>query len=236
MPSLFSSFFLSLAHHVLHSLNLEIHVSDQSDVFSCHLSLSHFASLFPSSPHSSIIHYYQGTPHAFLHAWGTWSHLPIFNDFLPPSFVPSNVNPFSFPSLQFYNFRVIASWLLSLWMDSLISRPSSLVIPLPLCQKIAENSIIAASCLDELVNPPNHMPSQQWATNGSLIDSAQSVSSVLVGPQPVALRIAGSNASSIQGEVLALISASLIIASWGDSDSHIVHSDHLQSIQLIDDI
>ena len=206
---------------------------DQSDVLSSHLSLSHLATKFPSSPHSSIVHCYRNTPHAFLHAWGDWNHLPLINH-MSPSFIPSNINPYSFPSPQFYNFRVISSWLMSLQMDNLISGPSLLAIPLPLHQKYAEKAIIAASHL-ESVFKPDSIPNQ-WATDGSSIDSGQSVSSMLVGPQLVALRIAGSNVSNTQGEVLALISAALIIAARNVSESQVVHSDHLQSIQLIEDI
>src|SRR5260370_25490942 len=90
---------------------------------------------------------------------------------------------------------------------------SSLAILLPLHQTWVENSINATSSPESLFHLPNHMSSHQWASNGSLIDSIGSVSTVLVGPQPVALWMVGSKASSIQGEVLALISTAILIAS-----------------------
>ena len=62
------------------------------------------------------------------------------------------------------------------------------------------------------------------------------MTSALVGQQPVVFRIAGSNETSIQGEVMALVSAALILLSWHESESQIVHSDHLQSVCLIEDI
>jgi hypothetical protein len=52
----------------------------------------------------------------------------------------------------------------------------------------------------------------------------------------VVFRIAGSNETSIQGEVMALVSAALILSSRHESESQIVHSDHLQSVRLIEDI
>src|SRR5260370_6175978 len=90
---------------------------------------------------------------------------------------------------------------------------SSLAIMLPLHQTLAKNSINAASSPESLFHLPNHTSSHQWASDGSLIDSIGSVSTVLVGPQPVALWMAGSKASSIQGEVLTLISTAILIAS-----------------------
>src|SRR5258708_1351841 len=44
-----------LTHSVLHSLNLEIQVLDQSDILYCQVSLSHLATQSPTSPHSLII-------------------------------------------------------------------------------------------------------------------------------------------------------------------------------------
>src|SRR5260370_29721470 len=90
---------------------------------------------------------------------------------------------------------------------------SSLAIPLPLHQTFPKNSINATSSLQSLFHLPNHMSSHQWASNSSSIDSVGSVSTVLVGPQPVALWMASSKASSIQGEVLTLISTAILIVS-----------------------
>src|SRR5260370_13193399 len=90
---------------------------------------------------------------------------------------------------------------------------SSLVIPLPLHQTLAKNSINTASSPELLFHLPNHMSSHQWVSDSSSIDSIGSVLTVLVGPQPVALWMVGSKASSIQGEVLALISTAILIAS-----------------------
>ena len=62
------------------------------------------------------------------------------------------------------------------------------------------------------------------------------MTSAIVDPQPVVLRVSGTNASSIHGEVMALIAAGLVISAHFSSTSHAVHSDHLQSIRLIEDI
>ena len=62
------------------------------------------------------------------------------------------------------------------------------------------------------------------------------MTSAIVGPQPIILRVSGTNASSIHGEVMALIAAGLVISAHFSSTSHAVHLDHLQLICLIEDI
>ena len=62
------------------------------------------------------------------------------------------------------------------------------------------------------------------------------MTSALVGQQPVVFRITRSNETSIQGEVMALVSTALVLSLWSEPESQIVHSNHLQSIHLIEDI
>src|SRR5258708_18165739 len=59
----------ALAHSVLHSLNLEIQVLDQSNILHHHVSLSHLAVWSPTSSPSSIIRCYHGSSPAFIDAW-----------------------------------------------------------------------------------------------------------------------------------------------------------------------
>src|SRR5258708_3386123 len=209
----------ALAHSVLHSLNVEIQVLDQSNILHHHVSLSHLAVWSPTSPHSSIIRCYQGSSHAFLDAWGSWSSLPLQGS--TPSFLPSHINPFLFPSPQFYNYHVISSWLATLHLDSFVSGPSFLALPLHLHQQYSEDAIIAASHLQSLQPLPGPFRGQ-WATDGSCLDDCRSVTSAVMGPQPVILRVSGTNASSIHGEVMALIAAGLVISAHFSSMSHAI--------------
>src|SRR5260370_38967425 len=61
-----------LAHHVLHSLNLNILPSDQSFIMNGVVSLLHLAKQVPNSPLNSTLRYHLNTPFQFLHAWGSW--------------------------------------------------------------------------------------------------------------------------------------------------------------------
>src|SRR5260370_21262323 len=72
-------------------------------------------------------------------------------NFLPPSFIPSDVNTFSFPSPKFYNFPVISSWLFSLQMNTLVSWPLSFVLPLALHQQYVQTPIISPSHLNSIL-------------------------------------------------------------------------------------
>src|SRR6202042_63811 len=79
-----------------------------------------------------------------------------------------------------------------------------------------------------------------WASDGSMIPAAsgigdyKSVTAALTGPSTLVLRILGRNISILQGELVGLI-AGLLMASR-KTQSSTLHSDHLNSVRLIQDL
>jgi hypothetical protein len=89
--------------------------------------------------------------------------------------------------------------------------------------------------------PSSNLPhiSSNWASDRSMIPAAsgigdsKSVTVALTSPSTLVLRITGRNMSILHGKLMGLV-AGLIIAS-GNSQSSLLHSDHLNSVRLIQD-
>ena len=90
--------------------------------------------------------------------------------------------------------------------------------------------------------PPSKLPhvGMNWASDGSMIPAAsgigdsKSVTAALTGPSTLVLRILGRNISILQGGLMGIVTG-LLMAS-GSTESTTLHSDHLNSVWLIQDL
>ena len=99
----------------------------------------------------------------------------------------------------------------------------------------AENHIIALALTCNFA-PTRNIVNNTWATDGSMMPAASSISqsksvtAAVSGPASIIMRLAHRNASILHGEQLALVSA-LVLA----EQSPLIYTDHLNSTMLIDD-
>ena len=124
---------------------------------------------------------------------------------------------------------------------SLIPEPAALAIPRPERRAIAERYMVALANVSR-ISPSSTLLHATWASDGSAIPAsagpfqAKSVIAAAVGCKSVAMRVAGTSISILQGELTGLVAA-LTLSQTGPTApaKPTLLTDHLNSVRLVAD-
>ena len=104
---------------------------------------------------------------------------------------------------------------------------------------MAENQLMAL-CYNSTLRPSGVTSHRdEWGTDGSMIPSDagildhKSVTAAVTGRHTVCLKLSGRNISILHGELMGLITG--LIVTHDRSSGVVIHTDHLNSVRLIDD-
>lgn len=124
-------------------------------------------------------------------------------------------------------------------IDMLYSGQLDLLLFCEVRRDLAENFIMAFALLRSLSPMPEAISTNNWGLDSSMIPAStcpfdpKSVIAAATGPMTVTFRLQGQNISILHGELMGLI-AGIIVASLTQS-SGLIHSDHLNSVWIVED-
>lgn len=230
-----------IAQEHLAKCKISVRITDQSHLLVGECSLSHVLSLvkphlrWPEPPSGHIIRSVRAMGFRLLKQVGQWG---VING-NKTTFVTCPIPPGRWSPAQRKNWQLMREFLACAEIGMLYDGDPDLLLSRDVRRSRSEAYIKSLASIGPLPPTPEALQTNQWGTDGSMIPSSagildeKSVTVAVTGSKTVALRLTGRNISILQGELMGLV-AGLVISN-GEAPEKTIHTDHLNSVRLIED-
>lgn len=230
-----------IAHEHLANLRLALRQTDVSFLREGNCSISHVVAAAKSVPHvdnaltGHAIRSIRSMGFTKLRDLGFWS----VDTNQSTLFIVRDIPEGRWSEAQRRNWTIVKEALAHTHIGTLYTGQFDLLYTKDHRRVIAENylrALISNSTLDSIDAVHD---SNQWGTDGSMIPASaslfdhKSVTAAVTGDKTVCLKLSGRNISILHGELIGLVTG--IIMSREKSIDARIHTDHLNSVRLIDD-